>query len=101
MDLPNTTVYVTDTPGAVYQARLLENQEGADSANSANSADFKRYVLGTLSPRCLFPTPNFRLAPVALFQLWGYRPWKIGPGGTAVIYTTVRRARYAPPPRSE
>ena len=49
---PYTSVYIThDTPGAVFQARLLDNREGA-------SANTERYVFGKLSARC-FPRRAF------------------------------------------
>ena len=44
----------------------------------------------------MFPTPTF-LAP-ALFQLWRYRPWKIGPGGCdirTIIYGSAGNLRRA------
>ena len=43
---PDTTVYITHhTPGAVFRARLLDNQEGP-------CPNTERYVFGMLSTRC-------------------------------------------------
>ena len=43
-----TTVCITHPPGAVFQGRLLENQEGANT---------ERYVFGKLSARCFQRRP--------------------------------------------
>ena len=73
-------VYITPLhpPGADFQARVLDNQEGANT---------ERYVLGKLSARCLQRRP----APTLLFifRLWRYRVREIGPGGAGVMYTVV------------
>ena len=73
-------------PGAVSQARLLDNQEGASSANT------ERYIrVRKVFSRRHFSNADlfFFLAPVALFKLlWRYPPWKIDPGG-GVVYTVV------------
>ena len=69
------TVYITVShpPAAVFQARLLGNQECAKT---------ERPVFGKLSGRCLQRRPLwYRMMPT-LFQLpWRYRPWNIDPGG--------------------
>ena len=44
--------------------------------------DTVRKALGEMFPNATFLAPT-------LFQLWTYRPWKIGPGGAGVIYTVV------------
>ena len=67
-ELPYTTVFYHPPPGAVVQARLLENQEGANT---------ERYVFGKALGET-FPASTF-LAPT-LFQPWRHQPWKIGPG---------------------
>ena len=67
------------SPGAVFQSRSLDSQEGAN---------IERYVFGKLSARSFQRLPFF-LAPALLFQPWRYRPCKIGPGG--VRYTVVCR----------
>ena len=69
--------------GPVFQARLLDNQEGA-------SANTEPYVFGKLFNE-MFPPPT-SLAP-ALFQLWRYQPWIIGPGGCESVMYTVRGKR--------
>ena len=57
--LPYRTVYITMShpPGAVFQGGLLDNQEGANSANSANN---EPYVFGKLSARCFQRRPFWR-----------------------------------------
>ena len=55
----STAVYdgACHTPGAVFQARLLDNQEGANT---------ERNVLGKLSERCSQRRPSW--------HLWHYTP---------------------------
>ena len=59
-------------PGAVFQARLLGNQDGAND---------ERCVFGKLSVRC-FPSRPFQ-AP-APFQLWRYRAMETSAQGGLV-----------------
>ena len=67
---PYRTVYIIPLWGG-FQARLLDNQEGANA---------ERYVFGKLSVRRFQRRPV--LAPVLLEPLlWRYRPWEVGPGG--------------------
>ena len=61
--LPYTPVYHTHTPGVVFQARLLDSQEGAN---------IERYVLRKLSAGCFQRDADLSSAPT-LFQLWRYR----------------------------
>ena len=62
---------------AVFQARLLDN-----STRCQHRRIRFRKALGEM-----FPTPSF-LAP-ALFRLWRYRAWTIGPGGCDIHIHTV------------
>ena len=64
-------MYITPAPpGAVFQARLLDNQEGANTERRLRL----RKALGEM-----LPTPTF--LTTTLFQVWRYRARKIGPGG--------------------
>ena len=74
-------VCIPHTPGEVFQARLLDNQEGAsddsaDSANSADSADTERYVFGKLLARCFQRRPVWQqqYIPAADISTMGKRP---------------------------
>ena len=72
-------VYQQPPQGQFFQARLLDNQEGANT---------ERYVFGKLS------ATRFQrracLAPTLCQLLWRYRPWKVGPVGC----DAHRRMRY-------
>ena len=62
---------ISPPPGVVFQARLLDNQEGANSANA------EQYVFGKLSARC----SQRRLFRYRHYSNHGtYQPWEIGPG---------------------
>ena len=77
------TVYIalSHTPGAVFQTRLLDNQEGANIIPNDTSSE------SSLLARC-FQHRRFWLP--TLFQLlWRYRVWKIGPGGCDIHRRTV------------
>ena len=67
---------ISHTPGAVFQARLLDNQEGANTERRR-----LRQALGEI-----FPTLTF-LAPT-LIQLWRYRRHEKSDQG-GVMYTVV------------
>ena len=79
-----TAVYIYNiyhTPWSGFQARLLYNQEGANSANSANT---ERYVFGKLSAR-FFQRCPFWHRPYS--NCGDFEHGKSAKGG--VIYTVV------------
>ena len=82
--LPCTTVCITmsHTPAAVFLARLLENQEGANA---------ERCVFGKLSTRCFQRRPCWHRHHS---NHGTYQPWTIAPGGgggyTQSSYTVLR-----------
>ena len=51
-----------------------------------------RKALGEIFPR----PPCVGTDTLPTFQLWRYRPWKIGPGGASVIYTVEYGRRLTP-----
>ena len=63
----HTAVFVTW--GGFFQARLLDNQEGANT---------ERCVFGNISVRCFLTPASFGTGTV--FQLWRYWPMEISPG---------------------
>ena len=62
--------------GGVYHTRLRRFSK-ADCSTTERGANAERHVFGKLSAR-RFQRRPFRRP--ALFQLWRYRAWKIGPG---------------------
>ena len=84
---------ISNPPGAAFQARLLDKQEGVNIYRTIRFR--KALVYRTIRFRKALGEAFFQrralLAP-ALFQLvlWRCRSWKIGPGGCAVH----RRIRY-------
>ena len=77
---------ISHASGGGFQARLLDNQEGATSANT------ERYVFGKLS--AMFLTPTFA-APILFQLLW--RDIYIEHGKSAhgcVVYCTQHSIRY-------
>ena len=69
---------ILHTPGAVFQGRIIDNQDGASSVNS------KLYVFGKLSARCF---QHRSLWHRHYFQLWGFRPSTMENRSRRVWYT--------------
>ena len=72
-------IFISHPSGVVFHARLLDNQDGANTERYARL----RKALGET-----FPTPS--LLALTPSQLWRRRAWKIGPGGSDIH----RRLRY-------
>ena len=71
--------YKSHTPGAAFQARLLDNQEGTNT---------EPYASGKLSARRFQSRP---FGATTLFKLWRYRARKNRPREVGVMYTVVDR----------
>ena len=72
--MKNAVMCISHPPAAAFQARLLDNQEGA-SANSVTYRTIRlRKALGEM-----FSNADFFLAPT-LFRLRRYRAWAVGTG---------------------
>ena len=72
--LPFTTVcihYMMTPAGAAFQARLLDDQEGANTRKGTSSG----------SSRVGDRSDADRFSASAVLRLWRYRGWKIAPGG--------------------
>ena len=72
---------ISHPPGAVFQAGLLDDQEGANP-------EWHVFVFGQLSARC-FPTPTCS-APTLSQLLWRYGAGKIDPASYGIHRRSIR-----------